>query len=530
MVYQTQSDNERMNNRIHNVGVYTRLSREDGDEKQSESIDNQKDFISRYVQDQGWNITQYYVDDGYTGTNFDRPSFKKLIKDIEQGKINTIVTKDLSRLGRDYIGTGEYLERYFPTNKIRYIAINDGIDTFTESSNNDMSPFRSVINDMYAKDISKKVCTVMNTKRHQGKFIGAYAPYGYTKDPINKSILIIDKTIDTVVKRIFHMYINGSGYTQIAHVLNGEGIKCPSAYKKEIYENYNNPKAKLELWTAHTIRSILISPTYIGHIAQNKYKKVNYKVKKLITIPKNYWTVVENTHAAIVDADTFAIVQQLMEHNNTKSYAKHTDGHLLTGFLFCGDCGERITFMKNPSGKMYCICSKYKRFGKGYCSRHSISESLLESTIKTDLSEMASRALNQENLLEVTKGKAIKNQGNDLQSRIDELNKKLADIKLTIKRLYEDKLKGVIGEDDFIDLSKSFGKEREVIANALEKFQEEQIKIEGFENGSDELQQYIKQFTSFDHLNRFTLAKLVEKIEIFEDQKIIMHYKFKKPI
>lgn len=529
MNYHTHTNNLNLDNKIYNVGIYVRLSRDDGDAKESESIENQKDYCSRYVQDNGWNIVQYYADDGYSGTNFDRPAFKRLITDIESGMVNAVITKDLSRLGRDYIGTGEYLERYFPTNNIRYIAINDGIDTFIDSSNNDMSPFRSVINDMYARDISKKVCTVMKTKQSQGKFIGSFAPYGYLKDPQNKNKLIVDSNVSNIIKRIYHMFINGYGYTRIAHAFNAEGIKCPSAYKKEIYTNYYNPKVKVGLWTAHTIKSILVNPTYIGNLAQGKFKKVNYKVKKLKVIPRNDWIVIKDTHEAIVDEDAFVIAQQIIGNSNTKSYAKCKEEHLLTGFMYCGDCGERITFIKNQSKKMYCICSKYKRFGKKYCSRHSISENLLEDKLKADLYNIANYTLNKDMLDELSKSKTFKNKEINLRMQVTKLNNKLDEIKRTIKSLYEDKLKGTIEETDFIDLSKSFGKEREVVTNRLKVMQKEIDKINSYKNGSDDLLDFIKQFTCFDNLDRFTLSKLVDKIEIFENQKVVVHYKFKRP-
>jgi DNA invertase Pin-like site-specific DNA recombinase len=202
-------------NQTYNVGIYLRLSREDDTINQSESILNQKEYLTRYVLDQEWNLIDIYIDDGFTGTNFDRPDFKRMIKDVESKRINLVITKDLSRLGRDYIDTGYYLERFFPKANVRYIALNDGIDTFQTNSNNDMSPFKSVINDMYAKDISKKVRTTMISKQQNGEFIGAFAPYGYLKSKENKNKLIIDDEASKIVKRIFEMYVQGSGYMGI---------------------------------------------------------------------------------------------------------------------------------------------------------------------------------------------------------------------------------------------------------------------------------------------------------------------------
>ena len=219
------------NYKIFNVGIYLRVSQEDEKEGQSESIGNQQDFITRYVLEQGWNLTNVYIDDGWSGLNFERPDFKRMIADIESKKINLVITKDLSRLGRDYIDTGYYLERYFPQKNVRYIAINDGIDTFSQNGNTDMSPFKAVINDMYAKDISNKVRTALHTKKLKGDFIGSVAPYGYMKDPNNKGKLIIEEETAEVVKQIFEIFLEGGTKLGIANKLSMQGVPTPSQSK-----------------------------------------------------------------------------------------------------------------------------------------------------------------------------------------------------------------------------------------------------------------------------------------------------------
>jgi len=257
--------------RIVRVFSEKAMEMEDENLAQSESIKNQKDFLMRYVLEQGWELVDVYVDDGFTGTNFDRPDFKGLLEDIEKGRVNLVITKDLSRLGRDYISTGYYIEKYFPEHSIGYIAVNDGIDTFHTNLGSDVTPFKSVINDMYARDISVKVRSAMGSKRLDGKFIGAFAPYGYKKNPEGKNQLIIDKDTAPVVRRIFQLYLNANGISKIAHILNEEGVITPTEYKSRI-SNYKGT-IKNSLWSHNTIRCMLRNPTYTGCLTQNKYKR-----------------------------------------------------------------------------------------------------------------------------------------------------------------------------------------------------------------------------------------------------------------
>jgi site-specific DNA recombinase len=524
-------DNYNINNRIYKVGIYVRLSREDDKEYKngdSESIQNQKEFVTNYVIEKGWNIVDIYSDDGFTGTNFDRPGFCKLIQDINNRKINMVITKDLSRLGRDYIGTGHYLERYFPENNVRYIAINDGIDTYVNNSNNDMSPFRSVMNDMYAKDISRKVRSVMDTKREMGKFIGAFAPYGYKKSAIDKNILVIDEEAAKIVKNIFHMFTLNIGYTAIAEMLNKEGNLCPSAYKKQQNSNYNNPKVKLNLWTQETVKSILMNPTYIGNLAQNKYSKVNYKVKRLRVLSKNDWIIIKNTHEPIVDKETFDRVQNIVKSKSNMCYSHNAKIHLLTGLIFCGDCGERMTYSKTIKGLTYCICSKYKRFKT--CTRHSISEGELEKSITNELKKISAFSADEEKLLNISKIKSIRTNPKDVSIQIKGTEEKLQYIKRAIKSLYEDKLKGIITEDDFIDLSEDYSNDRVQLNKSLEDLIKRKSEFNELYDETKKLVKFIKAYTDFDYVDNNVLKRLIHKIEIFENKEIVIHYKFKNPI
>lgn len=525
------TDNYLKRNKVFTVGIYLRLSREDAekDHGQSESIANQRDFLSKYVIDNNWNLFDVYSDDGYTGTNFDRPAFKRLVKDIESKRINMVITKDLSRLGRDYIETGYYLEKYFPAHNIRYIAVNDGIDTFANSSNNDMSPFKSVINDMYARDISRKVKSVIDNKRSSGLFIGAFAPYGYEKDPLDKNKLVIDEETAPVVKRIFEMYIRGHGYTYIANTLIHEGVSSPLAYKA-LKTNYKNPKAKLGIWTAETIKVILLNPTYAGDMTQYKCVKTNYKIKQLRNVPRNEWITVENTHEPIIEKSSFEIVQKMIEKNASVEYTSKKNSHLLAGLVFCGDCGERMTFTKTQKGESYAICSKYKRFIKlHYCTRHSVPENELESYVIHGLRKIAEFSINKERLLKSVKKTPGKSNFADLDNEINRINLRLLEIRKALKSLYEDKLRRVLPEDNFLELNQEYNKEREQLNFRLEQLNHKKQQIHQQKDETDSILGLIKDHIEFKKVDKHILMKLINRIEIFEDRKIMIHYKFKKP-
>lgn len=514
---------------VYKAALYCRISREDENNRsQSESIKNQIDFLTRYALEQGWTIVDAYTDDGYTGTNFERPGFQRMLQDAEAGRINLIVTKDMSRLGRDYIETGRFIERYFPENNIRYVAVNDGIDTFEETSNNDMSPFKSVINDMYAKDISKKVRSVFKNKVASGKFIGAFAPYGYKKDPADKSRLVIDETAAAVIKRIFEMYLEGKGLTSIAHTLNAEGVPSPSSYKAE-YCNYKNRTTNNTLWGFATVRVILNNPTYAGNLAQSKYKKVNYKSEKLVSLKKDSWAVVENTHEPIVSIEDFELAQQMMKRKVNTDFICRKPPRLLSGFLKCGSCGEYMTLEKGKNGLEYFICSRYKKHSSKYCTRHGIRVNEVEKAVLEDINSMIS--LISENI------EVMKDSRNDFKEKfikkaVKELaayEKKLTEINNYTKNLYMDKVKGIISEEEFVNLSKAFSSEKDSIVKSYNALQEKLNRQGKQQNEFESVLSSVGENGSILELDRGILERLIEKIEVLEDKSIKITYKFKNP-
>ena len=299
-----------MNNIDYKVGIYIRLSKEDEEKEkysESESIQNQRVLLMQYIKENKLNFVSEYVDDGVSGTSFDRPGFNKMIEDIENGKINMVITKDLSRLGRDYVQTGLYTETYFPEHNVRYSAILDNIDTGLDSANNDIAPFKSILNEMYAKDTSKKINSVLQSKRQQGEYLGT-APYGYKKDPDNKYHLIIDEEAAEVVRTIFRKFLEGMGTMQIADYLSEQKIPIPSDYNKR---NRGNKTITYGLWAQSTVRFILSNEIYTGTVVQGKRKKVSFKSKKFVDVPEENWIRKEDMHEAIISKDDFKRVSRL---------------------------------------------------------------------------------------------------------------------------------------------------------------------------------------------------------------------------
>ena len=517
---------------LYNAALYCRLSREDENgSSQSESIKNQINFLTKHVLEQGWNIVDTYIDDGFSGTNFDRPDFKRMIEHIEAGKVNLVITKDLSRLGRDYIGVGTYLERYFPERRIRYIAVNDGVDTLTDSNTNDVTPFKSVINDYYARDISKKVRSIFRNKVASGKFIGAFAPYGYKKDSNDNSRLVIDEVAAASVRRIFRMYIEGKGLTHIAHTLNTDDVPNPSSYKAA-EGNYRNGRMLNRLWVHNTVRVILINPTYAGNMAQNKFQKVNYKSKKLLTVDRDNWVVVENTHEPIVSMEDFQLVQNMIHRKSSLNVMSKKVTKLLSGFIFCGDCGEYMTFTKTQKGEEYVVCSKYKRFTAKYCTRHAMKVSDLEGTVMEDIRGMLKSVTNCEDIAreaQVQTRQSRKSSESSISRELASTGHKLEEINNSIRSLYKDKVKGILSESEFIDLNKGFNKEKDVLVykyNELQGLLDQQTKRDS-EAGS--ILATVKSLVEVQYLSRELLEKLVDKIEVYEDSSIRIFYKFRNP-
>ena len=499
-------------NKVYNVGIYVRLSREDEiSKKESESITNQKDFLESYVASKGWNIAGVYSDDGYSGTNFDRPAFKEMIKDIEDKKINLVITKDLSRLGRNYSKTGYYIDEFFPEKNVRYIAVNDNVDTLKEL-NSTTSAFMSVVNDIYAKDISKKVRTAFNTKQKNGIYLGTSAPYGYKKDPVNKGKLIIDPITSENVKRIFRDFLAGKDITRITVELTRDEVVTPSEYAKV----KNTQKVLKGAWNARTVRRILKNEVYIGNLIQHKKEKVNYKVKKSINIPENEWIKVENTHEAIIDLNDFKMVKSILD---SRSYMpKSGKSHLLTGLLYCAKCGSRVTFLKRyAKNKYYAVCSTAKTFKKiGKCDMCSMYEEDIESKIRCALVQISNSYLDKNKLESQVKLSSFNDEKKQLLEKQLKLKQSIEDNKKVKYELFKEKVEGSIPEEEFKSLSHMSDLEREKNLKRLEEIEKRLDKINNKQEDKEEMMSYIEEILKFEKLDKKILNILIDRIYLYK--------------
>lgn len=355
--------------------MYLRLSREDGDSMESNSISNQRQIISTYAKINNLDLAYEYVDDGYSGSNFERPDFIRMINDLERGKFSTILVKDLSRFGRDYIESGKYLQKIFPEKGVRFISVNDNYD----SENADVSdthlilPIRNFINDSYCRDISMKVKSAKDIKRKNGEFIGAFAPFGYKKSLENRHQLVIDEEVSDIIKRIFFMKVDGYSSKAIADFLNSIGAVTPARHKGNKGKKHETGFViKEAVWDAKMINRIIENKVYIGVLEQGKTAKLNYKSKKEIDVHKNDWIVINNAHEAIVSKTTYALANKMLLRDLRVSKEKPS---IFSGMLYCADCGSSLVRRKvksKSSTNIYYMCSKHNRTGE--CSRHSIKE------------------------------------------------------------------------------------------------------------------------------------------------------------
>ena len=515
------------------VGLYIRLSREDGDKEESSSVTNQREMLKRYVSEQeNFFILKEYVDDGYTGTNFDRPGFKQMIADIEAGIIDTVITKDLSRLGRERLGVGHYTEIYFPEHNVRYIALLDNIDTYFDAGMNDMAPFKGVINDMYVRDISKKIRSSLIERKKAGNFLGVTAPYGYQKDPNNKFHLIINEKEAEVVKRVFRLYLEGNGLTRIAQILTKDGIPVPGE-SRDIGKTRRT--ALYSSWKQTTIRRILDNRVYLGELVQFKRRKINYKSKRRITVPEEERYICRGTHEAIIDEESFNAVQNILKKNKSFKGTKHD--YLFKGLLFCSECGARLNVTySNYALKRYgeyrytTICYSYSRLYSDICTRHSNSIPELEEVLIKHIKEVCKRYIN-ENLQDELISMAKKQKQLELkqisnEKRLETISQKISDIGLYIKNLYMDKVKGVVSENDYISLVADFTKDRD---NLIKEKEELITIINNQKPQIDEtakIEKLAKEFISLEKPTKQLLNELIEKITISENKEINIYFKF----
>ncbi len=517
-----------MLNNNYLVGLYIRLSREDEDKThESESISNQKSLLLQYTKENNLKVYDMYIDDGYSGTNFNRPNFNRLIKDIELGKINMVITKDMSRLGRDYIGTGNLIEKYFPEHNVRYIAITDNIDTFLDSSNNDIAPFKAIMNDMYAKDISKKIKSSLKAKQKEGKWVGSKTPFGYIKDPNNKNHLIIEEEQAHIVKRIYNMCLDGLSFYKISKELTNEGIKTPAQYYE--YKWRSNYNCKYGMWHSKTIYDILTNRIYTGDTVQNKRTKVNYKIKKIIKNKPSQYIVVENTHEAIIDKEMFYEVQKRIPKNVGRSEKKET--HLLDGLLYCGDCGHRISIgpRRKKDNRCYTICNYYRTYIKQkLCTAHSNNYDDLEEVILRLLKINCLKYIDGKKIKKNTLNKFKNKENVNNQKEIKIIKQSINQLTKNLDTIYLDKINKVINQKQFIRIKDKLEKEIQIKQKKLDTLIKIDI-INKNNNSKDKtINEYINDFITMNNISRELIVNLIQKIEIYKDKRINIVLTFSK--
>lgn len=512
---------------FYRVGLYIRLSESDEGksyESESESIINQRSLLMDYVKKHGFTFVDEYVDDGFTGTNFDRPGFKRLIKDIECGKINCVITKDLSRLGRDYIQCGYYVEQYFPSMNVRYISIIDQVDSFLETANNDIAPFKALFNDMTSKDTSKKIRSILRNKKEQGKFIGSKPCYGYMRDPEDKGHLIPDPEVASNVKMMFNMAYSGKGISDIVSYLNDNNILSPSAYKN----TKSSSKQKVNIWTVSSVNKILKNRMYTGDMVQNVQMKLSYKSQKKVSLEKEHWIIVENTHEPLVNRTIFESIQNTP--SRTRKTFKNREKRLFENLLFCKECGNALSVAYRKNHNYWTVnCNKYSRDPRRHlCEPHFHSYDKLENKLLEVIKKTCNKYLESLNVNELTE-KVISDKANKkkkkeekttLLNRLDELNKKL-------DSLYDDRFHNIITADTYMRLATNIEHEIASIKTKIRELEDIDEKRKEHAKKIEEYQEQIKGLLDLNKPNRELIKTLVDRILIDKDKNIEIIYCFK---
>lgn len=526
----------------YDVGVYCRLSRDDNNGNLvSMSIENQRQMLTDYVKEKGWNLREIYIDDGYTGTNFDRPDFKRMIADAEAGKINCIITKDLSRLGRNYVKTGYYTEELFVEMNIRFIAVNDSIDTLND--NNDIAPFQNILNEWYPKEVSKKVRQVKKSSARQGKFMGSQAPYGYMKSPQDKHQLIIDEPAATIIRRIFNEYAVGESARRIAERLNEEGLDSPRFYHYAKMGRVNPLSKEKNYWNSTTVNQLMKNQVYIGHMVQGKRQVVSFKTKRRSSIDQEDWIVVENTHEPIISRDIWGRVQRRFEQRGHHEQRVRRTGELslFSGILRCADCGTKLAYsdrkLKDSVIGIY-KCNQYTCKGKTACTPHYIQENVLTSFVINDIRLHAQLAAAERERIARQLSRAMSQNENatarQMASRQREVETRMAVIASNIKHLYEDKCAGKLPEDIFQSLLTDYSGEQKELSSKLEQNRRVLEQQQCTERDISDWLNLIAGYMELKTLDRITVMELIESIEIGEskkesgrrEQEITIHYRF----
>ena len=513
-------------NRNYNYGgdvtaLYCRLSKDDELIGDSNSIVHQKEMLAKYAKEHGFTNTEFYVDDGYSGTNFNRPNFQRMMSDVEEGKIKTVIVKDMSRFGRDYIMVGYYTEIYFGNCNVRFIAVNDGVDSNVQTEN-DLTPFKNVFNEWYAKDTSKKIRAVFKAKGNSGKHLSTNPPFGYIKDPNDKEKWIIDEEAAETVKRIFQMFVDGMRMPEIARKLTEEKVETPQLYNLHRGRKIHRLSEFPEIWSVASVKGILDQIAYAGHTVNFQTTKKSFKNKKQVRLPKDQWVICENTQEPIIDGKTFETVQQMRK--TKRAYTKFNEPNMFSGLLYCADCGNRLTIQRVAKHRNMdnFTCATYRKKKKGLCSSHRILVSDLERVVQCDLHKVCEYVILHEKEFVDEYLSGSKKETEKFQTRAKAELKRLRDrqdeIGRIIRKLYEDNVNGRITDERFDFLVKSYEDEGQELKRQMQDLKRS---LTDSEQDEEKLSKFLKMVKTYSEIRELTpeiLNSFVEKIVISETE------------
>ncbi len=521
--------------RFNKIGIYMRLSRDDDKAGESTSIEHQRIILRKYVEEYGGVIVDEYVDDGWSGTNFERPEVKRMMEDAKTGKIDTVIVKDLSRFGRNYIQVGQYIDYIFPAYGIRFIALNDNVDTSDRSSTAmDMMPIMNVFNEWHAANTSKKIRAVLEASQRSGKYTNWNYPYGYKVGTDDNRTAVIDIEAAEVVRRIFDLRLKGNSARAIARILTEECIENPTTYFTKLDGGKSERHCSL-YWNPETVRRILSNPVYIGRTVQHKTTTVSYKNHKVVNIPQNDWIVNENAHEPIVSRDIWDRVQAT--YNAAYGRADKTNKvHALSGLIVCPDCGKKFKFKSAKDIHSCFVCRTYVDLGKKYCSSHRITEKIIESIVLEDIHSLLGKIEIDE--FKAKEGFLRERSKRGEQSRYSEDNqlksykKRLLELDMLIQTAFEEMVLKSMPEHICKTLCEKYQSERENLQRLIAELESQLFTVDKYDVEAEEYVKKLKSYFNCENLTRETCLQLIDCITVSEtaesdgERDVHIYYKF----
>ncbi|WP_273497421.1 recombinase family protein [Peptoniphilus rhinitidis] len=506
------------------TALYCRLSRDDELQGESNSIRNQKDILEKYALDMGLKNLEFFVDDGYSGTNFDRPSWNKLNGLIEDGKVENIIVKDMSRLGRDYLKVGFYTEVLFPDNDIRFIAINNGVDSNNQVENG-LTPFINIFNEFYAKDTSKKIKAVFKAKGQSGKPLTTNPPYGYLKDKEDKNKWIVDEVAAETVKLIFNLCIKGFGPSQIASELKSRKIPTPAEHFKSIGLNFpvDTPEEECN-WNPATISTILDREEYLGKVINFRTKRKSYKTNKSVDNPRSEWVIFDNVHEPIIDEETFDIVKRIRITRRVRNSLGEMPA--LSGMLYCADCGAKLYQVRGKGWsheKEYFVCASYRK-QKGKCTSHQIKNIQVEEILLREIRKVTAFAKDhEEEFVDLVLKKKTSELNQVLRSQkkeLDDSKNRIEKLDSIVQNLYEDNLEGKISDQRFEKMAKAYDEEENLLQKRIAELEETITKSQEEELNVESFLKLVRKYTDIKELDPEMIRTFVDKIYVEQSEKV----------